>query len=745
MQVSDELLSSFISEAWESIDKLDLGIVQLEKNSQDENNIANIFRAVHTIKGSSGFFALKRIEKLTHAAETLLGNIRSGQTSVDLRKIKALLSFNDLLRLQIDYLEKHKEESALDDQLLIEQLIDLSKTGHTGGTVEPEVITASTPEQATVTEQTVRAVTPDQPILIANEPPAASNTDIRTSDYLAPVKVSIELLDTLMNNVSELVLARNRLMPFAEKFSDKNFLNTVAVIDKLTIDLQEKIIKTRMQPIGQLWKKIPRLARDVSEQCNKQVDIFFHGEDTELDRTLLDAVKDPIMHIVRNCIDHGIEHPVQRLANNKPETGKIELKAFHENGMVVIEIKDDGEGIDFDLIRAKAYEKNLLSELDFDKVSEEDLIQILFIPGFSTRSEVTNVSGRGVGMDVVKTNISNIGGSIQINSVRNQGMSCIVKVPLTLAIIPSLLVKVGLEYYSIPQLNLLELVRYDAALNRQNLEEFSGITVLRIRDKIIPLVDLSSLTGSKPVEYNSAAHLNVAIIQTISGQYGLVFEEVIKLQEVVIKPIPKILHWDSIFSGATILGSGQVSLILDVDKIALKARISIHSKHEKIKAASAEVVNTGRSDNAKMLLVDINNFGLSAIPINYVHRMDKINTSRIVKSAGHDVLPYESMVLKLIDLSSVLLTDGQTKSANIYQENVNLVIYYSSIGPFGLVVNLIDKIADLPKEPAKSTPYQFGLLGITLIGGQVVNLLNMPEILQLHGELKQEILPALFV
>ena len=499
MQISDELLSDFISEAWESIEKIDTGILLLEKTPEDKKNIANVFRAIHTVKGSSGFFALKRIENLSHAAESLLGNIREGQIEVDTAKIAVLLQFADQLRALLAVLDASKQEPAGDDSALIATLLayaqnrPLASANKENSTVEdvPEV---QAPEQ--VTEQVVPTVVASVPATEPNQfKEVTAPVESKNYEMMAPVKVSVELIDMLMNNVSELVLARNRLMPFAEKFSDSSFQNTVAIIDKLTIELQEKIIQTRMQPIGQLWSKIPRLARDVAQQCGKQIEVVFSGEGTELDRTLLDAIRDPIMHIVRNCIDHGIEAPNQRLLAGKSATGIVSLSACHENGMVLINIHDDGQGIDFDRIRQRAFDLQLLELGEMTHVTEDELIQFLYMPGFSTRSEVTQISGRGVGMDVVKTNVAAIGGYIKISSKRGDGMRCTLRIPLTLAIIPALLVRAGTEFYSIPQINLQELVRHKQSELGNVVEDFHGTPVLRLRDKLIPLFDLAVLVG----------------------------------------------------------------------------------------------------------------------------------------------------------------------------------------------------------------------------------------------------------
>lgn len=745
MQISDELLSDFISEAWESIEKIDTGILLLEKTPEDKKNIANVFRAIHTVKGSSGFFALKRIENLSHAAESLLGNIREGQIEVDTAKIAVMLQFADQLRALLAVLDASKQEPAGDDSALIATLLayaqnrPLASANKENSTVE-DVPEAQAPEQ--VTEHVVPTVLASVPATEPNQFKEVT-TPVESKNYemMAPVKVSVELIDMLMNNVSELVLARNRLMPFAEKFSDSSFQNTVAIIDKLTIELQEKIIQTRMQPIGQLWSKIPRLARDVAQQCGKQIEVVFSGEGTELDRTLLDAIRDPIMHIVRNCIDHGIEAPNQRLLAGKSATGIVSLSACHENGMVLINIHDDGQGIDFDRIRQRAFDLQLLELGEMTHVTEDELIQFLYMPGFSTRSEVTQISGRGVGMDVVKTNVAAIGGYIKISSKRGDGMRCTLRIPLTLAIIPALLVRAGTEFYSIPQINLQELVRHKQSELGNVVEDFHGTPVLRLRDKLIPLFDLAVLVGLPSKTLSMGEVLTIVIVQAAGVQYGVVVDEILKLQEVVIKPLPPIFRADALFSGATILGDGSVSLILDMDRIAVQTRTLSRLRNEQSHKAEETLITQAPSERVKMLLVEIRGFGLSAIPVNYVDRMDKFESRGLLRSAGHDVMLYEGEVVRIIDLAGALGTNKVKDVAEVYEEKLYIVIHFTRVGPFGFIVQSIDQIIELPKELRGTDLYQQGLLGFALINERVVNVLNIPEILQMHGHVQEQTMP----
>jgi len=549
----DDILVEFIIEAREILDQLDLDFVQLEKTPDDKKLVGNIFRAMHTLKGSSGFFAFKRLEKVSHAGESLLGKIRDGQLSLDNHKTTVLLNALDSLRLIIEGVEATQSEPAGDDSALVEQLlalaagksIDITLTASTSATPEPTP-QAQAPQVQASMAKTTESIAPTNSV---SEPPkvtsavlAAEDTEstdqvwaadpadpVKNQEVSAPVKVNLELLDKLMNLVSEMVLARNRLLPFTAQFGDHDFSSAVRVIDLLTLELQERMMKTRMQPIAQVWTKFPRLIRDVSNECSKNVSLVQEGAETELDRTLLDAIRDPLVHIIRNSIDHGIEVPSERVIAGKPEAGKVLLRASHENGMVVIEIADDGAGVNYDLVRQKAVEKGLVTPQQAAGLNDLQLLEFIFLPGFSTKSQVTNLSGRGVGMDVVKTNISNIGGSIDIDSKRGVGTTIRLKIPLTLAIMPALFVRCGNEPYAIPQNSILEMVRLELGLDGTGLEDFYGTPVFRLRNQLVPLLFLNhqlDVNQDKPLPN---AVLNIAILQSSGIRFGLVIDEVLNM------------------------------------------------------------------------------------------------------------------------------------------------------------------------------------------------------------------------
>ena len=481
MENHDEILAEFILEAREIIDRLDGDFVRLEENPSDQALVGNIFRGLHTLKGSSGFFSLKRLEKLSHAGESLLGKIRAGQAQLDFDKSTRLLEMNDILRSIIEGVETNHVEPAGDDQELIAVLLGLSQDEK-----------KAAPESAPVAEIEIRVEEfVQEEDKVYEDPPEVTLSSAPGQEVVVPVKVNPEVLDKLMNIASEMVLARNRLLPFSQQSTDKLFTSAVRSIDLLTLELQERMMKMRMQPIFHIWDKFPRLVRDVSAECGKKVRLLQEGAETELDRILLDSIRDPLIHLIRNSIDHSIETPEIRLEKGKSEVAYLVLRAAHQNGTVIVEVIDDGAGVDYERVRQRAISRGLISVEKAQALNHRELIDLIFLPGFSTRDTITNLSGRGVGMDVVKNNIENIGGSIEITSIPNEGTHVKLKIPLTLAILPTLFVGCAEEIFLIPQNRILELVRFAPNQPNNGIEDFYGTPTFRLRDKLIPLLFLS--------------------------------------------------------------------------------------------------------------------------------------------------------------------------------------------------------------------------------------------------------------
>jgi len=738
----DDILVEFIVEAREILDQLDLDFVQLEITPDDQKLVGNIFRAMHTLKGSSGFFAFKRLEKVSHAGESLLGKIRDEQLTLDTQKATILLSTLDCLRAIIEGIESTHTEPAGDDSGLVENLLALAAGKETNVPIQPTTPAEPQAEAISAPENTAPAVSPEPPTPPANASVVISADDSESTDQVwapdpadiikaqetaAPVKVSLELLDKLMNLVSEMVLARNRLLPFTTQFSDHDFSSAVRVVDLLTLELQERMMKTRMQPIAQVWTKFPRLMRDVSNQCGKQVSLIQEGSETELDRTLLDAIRDPLVHIIRNSIDHGIELPEERISRGKPVLGKVLLRASHENGMVVIEIADDGAGVDFDLVRQRAIEKNLIPLQQAQELTDMQLLEFIFLPGFSTKSQVTNLSGRGVGMDVVKTNISNIGGSIDINSKRGVGTNIRLKIPLTLAIMPALFVRCGSEPYAIPQNSVLEMVRLDLSEATTGLEDFYGTPVFRLRNQLVPILFLNHQLEVSQDLPAADAILNIAILQSSGIRFGLVVDEVLKMQEVVVKPLGPLLKDVKDFAGATILGNGRVALILDIDGIAIQSGMVAKIQSRPLNAESIQEKSS--EEDVAMLSFELEGQSRLAIYLENVQRLEMISPKQVQRNGNRDVIQYGKEIMHLLYLNQYIEGANHRKTPSIEDEVIPVIVHYTNGIPVGLVVSQVHDIIHVSKNLHEANPPQKGLLGCVSLNDQVINVIDLQEIL----------------
>ena len=749
MDNNDDILAEFIIEAREILDQLDLDFVQLEETPDDKKLVGNIFRAMHTLKGSSGFFAFKRLEKVSHAGESLLGKIRDGHLALDTQKTSTLLMALDALREIISGIEVANTEPAGDDALLIADLLSLANGGevssnnHRGAIPTPQpspppLETTQTTEDLVLDaiesediEATDEALMGDSLVATDTEmavDAAAPTGNARTTEVAAPVKVNLELLDKLMNLVSEMVLARNRLLPFTAEFGDHNFSNTVRSIDLLTLELQERMMKTRMQPISQVWAKFPRLVRDIANDCHKKVTLIQEGAETELDRTLLDGIRDPLIHIIRNSVDHGIELPAERLAKGKPENGKVLLRAIHENGMVVIEIADDGGGIKFDAVRQKAVDKKLVSFEDAKKLSDMQLLEFIFLPGFSTNQVVTNLSGRGVGMDVVKNNISAIGGSIEIDSHRGKGTNIRLKIPLTLAIMPALFVRCESERYAIPQNSISEMVRIDPT-NSTGLEDFYGTPVFRLRGKLVPLLFLNQQLKLSEHGPDSTKAINVAILQSSGISFGLVVDEVLNMQEVVVKPLGALLKGIPDFAGATILGDGRVALILDVDGMAIHSGLVAKIQARPLNPDT--VFDQVREEEVAMLLFELAGLERIAIPLDNVERLENFALSRVQRNGSREVVQYGDHIMHLIRMNDYI--EGGQPSVDSTTQPLSVIVHYVNQMPIGLVVSQVHDIIHVPKKLQAANPPQRGLAGCVLMGEKVINVIDLQEILMMRN------------
>ncbi len=444
----DDLLADFLTETNESLAELDVALVTLERTPNDEATLGFIFRLVHTIKGTCGFLGLPRLERVAHAGENILGKIRDKALTVSPDIISQVLAALDRIKMIVAHLAATGSEPAGDDSVLIATL-NATAAGQTAApAASPE---AAAPEEIEEPETPV-----PEPVAAAPEPAIPQTAPAAAAQT---IRVTVDVLEDLMTLVSELVLTRNQLLQLARTQENGHFSVPLQRLSHITSDLQEGVMKTRMQPIGNAWNKLPRLVRDLSREMNKKIELTMLGAETELDRQVLELIKDPLTHMVRNSGDHGLETPAERKAAGKAETGRITLNAFHEGGHIIIEISDDGRGLAVDRIKAKALSNGLATEAELAGMSDDQIARFIFRAGLSTAAKVTAVSGRGVGMDVVKTNIEKIGGTIDLKNRPGHGTTFTIKIPLTLAIVSALIVEAGRERFAIPQLSVVELVR----------------------------------------------------------------------------------------------------------------------------------------------------------------------------------------------------------------------------------------------------------------------------------------------
>jgi two-component system chemotaxis sensor kinase CheA len=569
------------------------------------------------------------------------------------------------------------------------------------------------------------------------------------------IRLDVSLLDQLMNLVGELVLARNQILQFANNTEESGLLATSQRLNLITSELQEGVMKTRMQPIGNIWSKFPRTVRDLALDCGKQVRVEMEGEETELDKTLIEAIKDPLTHLVRNAVDHGIERPEVRQAAGKDPEGRLFLRAFHEGGQVNIEISDDGAGLDQARIRNKAVQKGLISADQAGRLTDHEIVNLVFQPGFSTAEKVTNVSGRGVGMDVVKTHIEKIGGTVDLQSKAGQGVTVRMKIPLTLAIIPALIVTSAGERYAVPQVNLLELVGLEGEQARKGIETIHGVPVYRLRGRLLPLVHLKSTlqtteevkketrreSSPEPAaQLGSAAatairpgRVNIVVLEANGRHFGLVVDEINDTEEIVVKPLGKHLKHITVYSGATIMGDGKVALILDVIGLAQRANL-LGEGRERILGEEVEATAEGANGKQQLVLFTGPADSRMAVPLNLLARLENIPGTQVERSGNQWVTQYRGQILPLIRVSHALEerrhrppTDDVLSLPTTAQ--LQVLVLENEHQSFGLVVNQILDIVESTLQP-QSPATRAGVLHSSVIAERVTELLDVPALLR---------------
>jgi len=855
------IVHEFLVESYENLDQLDSDLVELEQNPAEQSLLGSIFRTIHTIKGTCGFFGYGKLEAIAHVGENLLSRLRDGDLTLTPEIATALLAMVDAVRQILNRIETTQAEGEEEYPELLETLARLQnaspdavavpkapaasgdsasadvrkgaavkegakevslferlggegaidqvvesfygrvlsdarvsrffegvdarrlaakqkqfmafalggsetyrgrnlteahealvKAGlddsHFDAVAEnllatlmefnvPAGLIREVAERVEGTRDVVlgRVSAPPAPAPEASKKPApaagkkpapAAQVDPggeRRQDRAvseASIRVDVDILDRLMNLVGELVLARNQILQFGMADGDSVFQATTHHLNLVTTELQEEVMKTRMQPIGNVWGKLPRVIRDLAQACGKKVRLEMEGKETELDKTLIEAIKDPLTHIVRNSVDHGLESPEARLAAGKPEEGLLLLRAYHEGGQVNIEIIDDGAGIDPEKIRQKALDKNLITQEQATRMSEREILQLIFAPGFSTAAKVTNVSGRGVGMDVVKTNIEKIGGLVDLQSKVGRGTVMKLKIPLTLAIIPALTVWSGGDRYAIPQVNLLELLRLEGEQARSQVEWVQGTPVYRLRGNLLPLVTLHEKLQVDAAKQDEA--VNIVVLKADGRQFGLIVEEISDTEEIVVKPLGRHLSGLSVYAGTTIMGDGKVALILDVIGLAQSARMATNARGHEV----SEAARAAEADALKETLLIFSAGGSRrlAIALSEVARLEEFRRDKVESSGFGEVVQYRGEIMPLFHLSHLLgghgePADGETLPAIVFSRNGRSV---------ALVVNrIIDIVDETVKRHSRGASGQFA--GTVVIQDQVTDILDVENLL----------------
>ncbi|HEX4785685.1 MAG TPA: chemotaxis protein CheA [Candidatus Sulfotelmatobacter sp.] len=786
----DEIVKDFLIESNENLDRLDQELVKLESDPSSKELLASIFRTIHTIKGSCGFLGFARLEKLAHAGENLLSRLRDGKLILTAEITSGLLAMVDAVRKMLSAIQASGQDGDEDYASLIEHLsrLQLAQTQ-----VPVPEVSAAVP--ATPPAATGKPATPLAPVNVASTVPPAPIPDdlladpgrigglllergqvrpedlvraleqqeagrrrigeilvdqgaVRQEDVLAAqrtlesrnpeaavetIRVGVTLLDRLMNLVGELVLARNQLLQFSNGSQDTAFQALSQRMNLIASELQEEVMRTRMQPIGNIWNKFPRTVRDLALSCGKEVRVEMEGKETDLDRTIIEAIKDPLTHLVRNSVDHGIESPEDRKKAGKDPTGRLVLRAFHEGGQVNIEISDDGAGLNLERIRRTAADRGVVPADQAARMQDRDIFNLIFLPGFSTAEKVSNVSGRGVGMDVVKTNVEKIGGTVDVHSTPGKGTTVKVKIPLTLAIIPALMVISGGERFAIPQVSLLELVRLEAGEAEKGIEMVHGAPVYRLRGRLLPLVYLNrelqiASPPGKPADGHAA--INIVVVQADGREFGLVVDEITDTEEIVVKPLGKQLKGISAYSGATIMGDGRVALILDILGLAQRAQVIGEAREsalkEKDKATQKEETAT---DRQTLLLVQCGEQGRMAIPLSLVSRLEEFSSAAIELAGAQEVMQYRGQIMPLIRLSR-LWAGAAAEAVPVSTEQRMQVVVYSEGGhSVGLIVDRIVDIVD-EKLVIQSPAQRRGVLGSSVIQRRVTDLLDVPSVVR---------------
>ena len=738
----DELTREFLIESQEGLDRMERCLTELEERPQDAGLIGDIFRSVHTIKGTTGFLGFKRLEKLAHSGENLLGLVREGKLTADGPTTTGLLELLDGLRSILKSIEVEGGEGDGEDTVLIARLEELQLPAHAHGKrarvaagvhavsaaaelpaaahhrqhrAEPEAPAAEPAAAAPAEAAPAAKLTQEKLPAEAEADPIKARTQAAGTAAESTLRVDVTLLNRMMNLVGELVLTRNQVLQATA--NDPNLTLLSRRLDMVTADLRESVMKARMQPVSNIFSKMPRIVRDLSQSLGRKVRLQMEGQETELDKSLLEAIKDPLTHAVRTSLDHGIEPPEVRLAAGKDPEGTLRLRAVQEGSHVVIEVSDDGAGIAVEKVRAKAIEKGLITAERAAHMVERELLQLVFLPGFSTAAAVTNVSGRGVGMDVVRTNVEKIGGKVELESRPGKGTTMRLRIPLTLAIIPALIVRSLEQSFALPQGALSELVHVPPEQAEAAIEWLEGAPLYRLRGKLLPLVFLDRLLMPQGEHKRSRERDNfIAVLNADGRQFGLVVDGLADPEEIVVKPLSAVLKNIGLYSGATVLGNADLALILDPGSIALKAGVTM-SSDEKTGLGAAHETEAEAAKNPEYLLVEVAD-RQAAVPLADVLRIEQLQVSRIEYIGYRPVLNFEGQLLPVEDSGGVLAAVAGNPEAQII-----VVVCREGNRQVGIAVSHVLDVAAGGDLFEAGTSARAG--GVTLLKSRVTGVVNL--------------------
>lgn len=741
----DRVLGDFILESQENLNRLDHEFVALEHDPDNRELLASIFRSIHTIKGSAGFLSLTNLEQVSHYAEDVLAKLRERSLGLTDDITTTLLSAVDRIKAILLTLEKTGEEGELD---VLDVVMELKSIAEQQSVQKPEKQKQETAPQIVEEQPEVESKPPELP---SETPQEISTAKSREEKKPGPAKdakltetvehalssvedtrihVDVRLLDQLMNLIGELVLSRNQVMQFANTITQPNFRVVVQRMNVVVSELQEAVMKTRMQPVKKVFGIFPRLVRDMSKLYGKDVQLVMEGQNTELDRTLNEGIKDPLTHIVRNSLDHGIEPPGVRRELGKPSTATISIKAYHEGGQVNIEISDDGAGIDTEKVKAKAIRERIITPQQAEEMSDRNLINFIFRPGFSTAEIVTSISGRGVGMDVVKQNLGKIGGTVDVHTERHQGTTFKIRIPITLAIIPVLIVKSGSQRFAIPQVNLQELLMLQSDNEEEKgIEKVYGAEVYRLRGELLPLLRLNTLLELAPQEKVETENINIIGLSAGEIRFGLIVDEVGDTEEIVVKPLSKHVKQVPCYDGATIMGDGKVALILNIGGMFQMTQISLEDmqKAEQADLEGGETTSTPLAEEHRQTIVlfKVGDNEYYGVPLAFVVRLEKFSSSQIEYSGGREVMQYRKEILPLLRLEDYLNIPRTPDP-----EALSLIVFAIE-KQIGLVVNEIIDTVEISTHIDTDTFKQKGILGSTIVQEHSVLILDIHGLIEM--------------